>query len=66
LDCRRGDHLRAGCPALADNESLHAANLRVSCLPEPLLDGEIPSSDDFPEIRRRLMAQKIKTRFEAL
>jgi hypothetical protein len=38
----------------------------VSCLPESLLDGEIPSSDDFPEIRRRLMAQKIKTRFEAL
>lgn len=42
------------------------ANLRMSCLPESMLDGEIPSFDDFLEQRRRLMAQKIKTYFEGL
>lgn len=42
------------------------ANLRMSCLPEALLDGEIPAYDDFLEERRKLMAQKIKVWFEAL
>lgn len=42
------------------------ANLRMNCVPESLLDGEIPSYDDFLEQRRKLMAQKIKTWFEAL
>lgn len=42
------------------------ANLRMSCLPESLLDGEIPAYDDLLEIRRKLMAQKIKTYFEGL
>ncbi|MBA3341497.1 MAG: DUF262 domain-containing protein [Gemmatimonadaceae bacterium] len=42
------------------------ANLRMSCLPESLLDGEIPAYDDFLEERRKLMALKIKTWFEAL
>ncbi|MBU2601029.1 MAG: DUF262 domain-containing protein [Actinobacteria bacterium] len=42
------------------------ANLRMSCLPEPLLDGEIPAYDDFLDERRKLMAQKIKAWFEAL
>lgn len=42
------------------------ANLRMSCLPESLLDGEIPAYDDFLEERRKLMAQKIKAWFEAL
>jgi hypothetical protein len=42
------------------------ANLRMSCLPESLLDGVIPSYDEFLEQRRKLMAQKIKTWFEAL
>ena len=43
-----------------------SSNLRASCLPESLLDGEIPSYDEFLEQRRKLMAQKIKTWFEAL
>lgn len=43
-----------------------AANLRMSCLPESLLDGEIPPYDDFLAERRRLMAQKLKSWFEAL
>lgn len=42
------------------------ANLRMSCLPESLIDGEIPNYDDFLEQRRKLMALKIKTWFEAL
>jgi hypothetical protein len=42
------------------------ANLRASCLPESLLDGEVPAYADFLEGRRRLMAQKIKTWFEVL
>lgn len=42
------------------------ANLRMSCLPEALLDGEIPDYGDFLEMRRKLMAAKIKTYFEGL
>ncbi len=42
------------------------ANLRASCLPELMLDGRIPTYDDFLEERRKLMALKIKTWFEAL
>lgn len=42
------------------------ANLRANCLPEALLDGAIPSYEDFLEERRRLMALKIQRWFEAL
>jgi hypothetical protein len=42
------------------------ANLRMSCLPESLLDGVIPAYDDFLEQRRKLMALKIKTWFDTL
>jgi hypothetical protein len=42
------------------------ANLRMSCLPETLLDGQIPDYDEFLEVRRGLMAKKIKQWFEAL
>ena len=42
------------------------ANLSASCVPESLLDGEIPKYDDFLEQRRTLMAQKIKTWFQTL
>jgi len=42
------------------------ANLRMSCLPESLLDGEIPAYDGFLKERRKLMAQKIKAWFVAL
>lgn len=41
-------------------------NLRMSCLPESLLDGNIPDYDDFLEQRRKLMAQKIKAWFVGL
>jgi hypothetical protein len=42
------------------------ANLRVSCLPESLLNGGVPSYEDFLDERRKLMALKIKTWFQAL
>ena len=32
----------------------------MSCLLESLLNGDIPEFDDFLELRRKLMAQKIK------
>ncbi len=41
-------------------------NLRMHCIPESMLDGDIPSYGDFLEQRRKLMAQKIKTWFEVL
>lgn len=50
---------------ITDNNELRA-NLRMNCLPESLLDGAIPSYDDFLADRRKLMAQKIKLWFEAL
>jgi len=42
------------------------SNLRMNCLPECLLNGEIPAFDDFLEQRRKLMAAKIKRYFEEL
>ena len=42
------------------------ANLRMHCLPELLLNGEILAYDEFLEERRRLMALKIKQWFEVL
>lgn len=42
------------------------ANLRMNSLPDAMLDGEIPSYDQFLEERRKLMAQKLKAYFEAL
>lgn len=42
------------------------ANLRMSCVPLSMLDGEIPEYDKFLEERRKLMALKIKTWFVAL
>ena len=42
------------------------ANLRMSCVPESLLDGEFPTYDEFLEERRKLMALKIKKWFEKL
>lgn len=50
---------------ITDPDALRA-NLRMSCLPESLLDGVVPPYDDFLEQRRQLMAQKIKTWFETL
>src|SRR3989440_4285145 len=40
-------------------------NLRRNCVPESLLNGQIPSYDDYLEERRKLMALKIKSWFQA-
>jgi hypothetical protein len=50
---------------ITDRDDLFA-NLRMNCLPEALLNGEMLPFNDFLEQRRRLMAQKIKAWFEAL
>jgi hypothetical protein len=41
-------------------------NFRMNCLPTELLDGQILGYDDFLRARRQLMAQKMKTWFQAL
>ena len=51
--------------AITDEAEMRA-NLRMSCVPESLLDGPVPSYDDFLEQRRTLMAQKIKSWFGTL
>jgi hypothetical protein len=60
--CAGGKKRYGGITDLADLK----ANLRMHCLPELLLDGEILTYDDFLEERRRLMALKIKQWFEVL
>jgi len=50
---------------ITDLNEMHV-NLRMNCLPEYLLNGEIPAYDEFLEQRRKLMAQKIKSYFEGL
>jgi hypothetical protein len=60
--CAGGKTKYGGITSLADMK----ANLRIHCLPESLLDGEIPAYDDFLNERRRLMALKIKQWFEVL
>jgi hypothetical protein len=42
------------------------ANFGVNCLPESLLDNEIPEYGAFLEQRRKLMTLKIKRWFEVL
>lgn len=41
-------------------------NLAMSCVPDTMLDGDIPDFGDFLEMRRLLMAAKIKIYFEGL
>ncbi len=48
------------------DEATLRENLQMHCIPAGMLDGEIPSYDDFLDQRRRLMALRIKTWFEGL
>lgn len=41
-------------------------NLRMNCIPESMLDGEVKGYEAFLEDRRKLMASKIKTWFKSL
>ncbi len=60
--CSGGKKKYGGITNLADLR----ANLRMSCVPISLLDGETLDYDDFLEQRRKLMALKIKAWFEKL
>lgn len=60
--CSGGKRKYGGITDLGELRS----NMKMSCLPESLLDGEIPTYDDFLRERRKLMAQKIKTWFANL
>jgi len=42
------------------------ANFRANCIPERLLEGDIPTFDAYLEERRQLMAEKIREYFEKL
>lgn len=48
------------------DEAALRANLRANCLPESMLEGEVPDYDSFLEERRKLMALKIAAWFEVL
>ena len=63
VDQCNGGKLRYG--GITDMEDLRA-NLRVSCLPESLLSGDLPEYEDFLNERRGLMAQKIEAWFKKL
>lgn len=60
--CKGGKKKYGGITDIKDLKD----NIRMHCLPETILEGEIPEYDDFLEQRRKLMAQKIKIWFEAL
>jgi hypothetical protein len=60
--CRGGPRKYGG---IVDETEMRG-NLRMSCLPESLLDGNIPEYNEFLEDRRKLMAQKIQRYFAAL
>lgn len=48
------------------DELLMRENLRMNCIPESMLDGEIKDFNNFLEERRKLMALKVKAWFECL
>lgn len=60
--CNGGKKRFGGITDLADLR----ANQRMSCIPDTMLDGDVPGYDDFLEQRCRLMALKIKQWFEVL
>jgi hypothetical protein len=42
------------------------ANMKMHCIPEPMLDGNIPAFDDFLAERRFLMAAKLRSWYQSL
>jgi hypothetical protein len=60
--CVGGKKKYGGITSLDDMKT----NLRMHCIPESLLNGDIPTYDAFLEKRRGLMALKIKQWFEVL
>lgn len=58
-----GGRMRYG--GITDLPSLRS-NLRMHSLPDSMIDGHIPDYDEFLEVRRKLMALKMRDWFEAL
>ncbi|MDR3688047.1 MAG: DUF262 domain-containing protein [Fimbriimonas sp.] len=48
------------------DEVVLRANLKAHCIPDSMLDGDVPDYDDFLNARRALMAAKLRTYFERL
>ncbi len=48
------------------DEATLRANFRMHCIPDSMLDGDVPSYEDFLGARRSLMAAKLRTYFERL
>ncbi len=48
------------------DEATLRANFRMHCIPDSMLDGDVPSYEDFLTARRVLMAAKLRTYFERL
>src|SRR5579872_1684814 len=63
LEQVRGGMLKYG--GITDEGDLRA-NLRANCIPDSMLEGSIGSYDEFLELRRKMMALKIKTWLEKL
>lgn len=60
--CNGGKKRFGGITDLADLR----VNLRANCIPDTMLDEDVPGYDDFLEQRRKLMSLKIKHWFEVL
>jgi hypothetical protein len=60
--CQGGAKRYGGITDLVEMRSNFCAN----CLPETLLDGDVPDYESFLRTRRHLMAAKLKTWFESL
>jgi hypothetical protein len=60
--CNGGKKKYGGITKLSELRS----NLDMHCLPDSLLEGDVPEYDDFLAQRRELMARKIRAWFEAL
>jgi hypothetical protein len=60
--CSGGKKKYGGITDLKDLKT----NLRMSAVPDSMLDGKVPDFDDFLEERRGLMAKKMQAWFEAL
>jgi hypothetical protein len=60
--CDGGKKKHGGITSLADLKE----NLLAHCLPLSLVDGKVPTYDEFLAARRQLMAQKIREWFESL
>lgn len=60
--CNGGEHKYGG---IRDIEELKK-NLAMNCIPESMLEGPIPSYDEFLKERRKLMALRLKDWFSSL